>query len=456
MNQKDKNIHLVAGASNFVVDGFKFAPPVPGKSQYFLTHFHGDHYGGLSDKWQSGTIWCTKITASLIIQQLKVQKDIVKEISVGETTVIDGVEVTALDANHCPGAVMLLFHIQETGDVHLHCGDMRFYEEMKGYVALKKVKVKNLYLDTTYALERHSFLSQKESITLVVEAVRDFFSTHSTSGVVCISAYNIGKERMITAVMDALGLKCYVDERKLSMLRLLGPDYLQRVTDGSFTTDPSETPLHVVGMGFAGGLWPFFQADFDNPRAYLASLPVADGKERPSAALCIIPTGWATSSNYNRNHQLQVDGSITVQAVPYSEHSSADELTSFVRFIKPEKIIPTVYKDDNAKRAIEKRFNNLTDHIAAKRSFINLFAPKRRVSSSQVKSPSITDMTTTTAPAVRTKASVATIAATAAETTTKKTSFIDLVNSSSDDDGGGDGDDHDHTDGEKPKKARLT
>ena len=126
------------------------------------------------------------------------------------TICIPSADVTFLDANHCPGAVLLLFKIREgkasqgsmtitankevkgvEGDkwektnrhekganreykegkggkgskggggnegyskIYLHTGDMRYHPKMKKYPALQNVKIDKIFLDTTYAHPKH-------------------------------------------------------------------------------------------------------------------------------------------------------------------------------------------------------------------------------------------------------------------------------------------------------------
>lgn len=66
-----------------------------------------------------------------------------------EPVLIEGVRVTALDANHCPGALLLLFELPD-GRRILHTGDMRWDESMKQYSAFASGAIDELYLDTTF------------------------------------------------------------------------------------------------------------------------------------------------------------------------------------------------------------------------------------------------------------------------------------------------------------------
>jgi len=95
-----------------------------------LTHFHSDHYGGLSRSWDVGTIYCTPVTAALVASKLGVAPRFLRAIPLDTPTTLAlpsggpesaSVRLTFLDANHCPGAAMALVELPN-GTAHLHVG----------------------------------------------------------------------------------------------------------------------------------------------------------------------------------------------------------------------------------------------------------------------------------------------------------------------------------------------
>lgn len=75
-----------------------------------------------------------------------------------------------------------------------------------------------------------------------------------------------------------------------------------------------------------GSMHPFFKPDFDGISHYVGD---------PSLhVLAFIPTGWAGGSDISKYKEQQKEN-ITVCVIPYSEHSSFNELKEFVHFIKP-------------------------------------------------------------------------------------------------------------------------
>ncbi|KAG9245555.1 DNA repair metallo-beta-lactamase-domain-containing protein [Calycina marina] len=287
------------------VDAFRYGA-VQGINAYFLSHFHSDHYVGLTSSWCHGPIYCSKVTGNLVKQQLKVDSKWVvclefeDKIDVPGT---NGVTVTMIPANHCPGSSLYLFEkvlgVGKTPKVQrvLHCGDFRACPAHIAHPKLmpdivdsingksKQQKIDVCYLDTTYLNPRYAFPSQEDVITACAEmcvsltkeraeeqdawevvkrqragtGMQKFvqnpslkaedsseamaIDNHKTRGrllIVC-GTYSIGKERICMGIARALDCKIYAPNRKLKICAALEDTELSsRMTD-----DPLEAQIHM-------------------------------------------------------------------------------------------------------------------------------------------------------------------------------------------------------------------
>lgn len=168
---------------NICVDAFRYGA-VEGCRAYFLSHFHSDHYIGLTANWCHGPIYCSKVTANLVKQQLRVDPQYVVALDWETKVEVPGtnVHVTMISANHCPGSSLYLFE-KVTGKgpnpkIHrvLHCGDFRacrahvehplLRPDVIDAVSGKKrdQKIDVCYLDTTYLNPKYAFPSQENVI----------------------------------------------------------------------------------------------------------------------------------------------------------------------------------------------------------------------------------------------------------------------------------------------------
>jgi Cft2 family RNA processing exonuclease len=71
---------------------------------------------GLRSDFTAGLIYCSPITKRLIVAKNRVPTERVQPLELDRRHVIDGVGVTLIDANHCPGAAMMLFEVPSGAD----------------------------------------------------------------------------------------------------------------------------------------------------------------------------------------------------------------------------------------------------------------------------------------------------------------------------------------------------
>ncbi|KAJ7298202.1 hypothetical protein O6H91_Y011400 [Diphasiastrum complanatum] len=291
--------------TSFTVDAFRYGA-IDGCSAYFLSHFHSDHYGGLSKGWSNGPIYCSTVTARLLVLCLSVNARWICPLQLEVMQVIEGVEVTLLDANHCPGAALIHFRLKN-GQKILHTGDFRACKAMQKYPELLGT-ISTLYLDTTYCNPRYRFPGQNEVINFVVEMVNASLQRNSRTLVV-VGAYSIGKEKLYMGIAQALGVKIFVDRRRGNILSSLDwPDLEARLC-----ADAKATMLHVLPIGHLG---------FEKLKLYLKSF-----HPRYSTILAFRPTGWTYSEKVGDNLKLlrpNCSGPVTLYGLSPLTHTPAN------------------------------------------------------------------------------------------------------------------------------------
>ncbi|KAK4416448.1 DNA ligase 6 [Sesamum alatum] len=364
--------------TRFVVDGFKHADPNFSVS-YFLSHFHSDHYTGLSPQWSKGIIYCSSITANLLRQILKIPQPFIVSLPLSQPVIIDDAEVWLVDANHCPGAVQFLFKVPASCDKgagssgivtfekYVHTGDFRYCDEMKNESALSEfIGADAVFLDTTYCNPKFVFPSQEESIDYIVGVIERIGVENE--GVVAknvlflVATYVIGKERILVEISRRCKRKIHVSDRKMAVLSALGLG-----DSGFFTENELESDVHVVGWNVLGETWPYFRPNFVKMKEIMS-------ERGYSKVVGFVPTGWTYEVKRNK-FAVRSKDSFEIHLVPYSEHSNYDELREYVKFLKPKRVIPTVGADvekvdSKHANSMRKHFAGLVNEMAIKQEFL--------------------------------------------------------------------------------------
>lgn len=308
----------------FSVDAFRYGS-IEGCLGYFLSHFHSDHYGGLTKGWSYGPIYCTPLTARLLRICLYVNSSFIHPLELDTEYVIEGIKITMLEANHCPGASLIHFRLPN-GQSYLHTGDFRACKSMQAYPLLSRQRINVLYLDTTYCNPKYKFPSKEDVLSFVVRVTTNCLKRQPRT-LIIVGAYSIGKECVYLAISEALGVKIFTNASRRRILQSFGwPSLSKRLCFHG-----KDTPLHVL---------PISSLRFESLKQYLNTY-----KDQYAGVLAFRPTGWTYSETIGNQLDLikpTCRGNITIYGVPYSEHSSFTELQEFVQFLRPEKIIPTV------------------------------------------------------------------------------------------------------------------
>ncbi|XP_024149109.1 5' exonuclease Apollo [Oryzias melastigma] len=278
----------------------------PSARLFFLSHMHSDHTVGLTSTWSGRPIYCSPVTAKLLRIKLKVKEQWIHPLEIGEPYLLplddigkERLTVTLIDANHCPGSVMFLFQ-GYFGSI-LYTGDFRYSPSMlREPCLMNHTTIDVLYLDDTNCDPNRTLPTRQKA----TEEIKEIIRRHPDHNVV-IGLYSLGKESLLVELAKEFHTWVEVSYERMETLKVLE---LQDV----FTTKQGDGRLRVVDQ------------------SEITSAALHDWNSEQST-LVILPTSRPIIS-YLPN----------VHVVPYSDHSSYQEVVDFVSTLKPLSLIPIV------------------------------------------------------------------------------------------------------------------
>ncbi|XP_042464871.1 5' exonuclease Apollo-like [Zingiber officinale] len=306
------------------------------KRHHFLTHAHKDHLAGIVAH-SSRPVYATRLTKALVLGYFpQLDDSLFVEIEVGESVVVDDPDgsfsVTAIDANHCPGAVMFLFE-GGFGNI-LHTGDCRLTPDCLQSLPLKYISKKGresissldyLFLDCTFSKFHLKMPNKESSIQQVISCIWK----HPNAPIVYFSCGNLGREEILVEVSKTFGSPIFVNKSKypdlFQVLLLVAPQIL---------SDDASSRFQVIGLSELNDK---VSAELAEARANLQPEPLFI---RPSVQW------YATNPTLNKSRkkvcptEAQRD-ELGIWHVCHSMHSSREELDWALHFLRPKWVIST-------------------------------------------------------------------------------------------------------------------
>ena len=313
---------------------------------YFLSHAHADHTVGLRDGWKGGTVFCSEITKRLIELQFQDVSEHLIALPMNESVLFgvdeDGkhVNVTLLDANHCPGAVMFLFE-GAFGRV-LHTGDFRYSPKMlaslKSHLGTEPLDL--AFVDNTYALTDREILTERSTVSEMLDIVKSCMRNNVKTRVY-VGLHKIGKENIMVELAKSLGTRIRVGYRRWTRLKAMmgeNSDVLLRHFVHQ-TTGEEENEDLIVEIVHTKGLT-------------LNFLTEQRKKHNDCHTIGILPSGLCYVEGKLSTCMKDESGNVELYNVHYSSHSSKSELETFVSELNVKQIRASSDYSNDAKVAL--------------------------------------------------------------------------------------------------------
>lgn len=370
-----------------MLDEFR-ASVLPSTSEYphllfFLSHHHADHMHGLSGTFTRGKIYCTDITARLVLSHYPALKSLVHVLPYDQATVLltpplgavlhtpannihtrydtsgmTSMTVTCIDANHCPGSAMFIF--QGSFGKVLYTGDYRYDAQLYRTLPNAESSVKDsawglvlndkaldahplhrfgrdcdlMISDMTFAHPRCEFPPKQVAVKAALHLVKDFVQQHSTPDSapydeasnhwkvrVYVAADMLGTEPVLQALCSGIphAQQCYCHPDDPRYAEMQLLPDYQALVQ---CTAPHEALIHIC----EGQLFTQFAAEEQQRRTALLQLhdeQLPDSE--PRAVLFMKPsTMWFVQHELNAQVQVS-DNSKPSVAAPASNLVSLDK-----------------------------------------------------------------------------------------------------------------------------------
>ena len=337
--------------TNLIVDTFRGR--IDGVEEdwiYFCTHAHGDHLIGLNKEgWNRGIILCSVVTKRLLSTIcIGLDPKRIVGLEIGTETTFgcdenDTVSVTLIDANHCPGAVMFLFR-GPFGTI-LHTGDFRYDNNVREDLRrqLNTERIDLAFVDNTYADSDRTLLQEAEAVSNVLSIIR-----RQPKGTrIYIGIFKIGKEEILIAIARALRTRIRVSRVRRKRYRLMElPDVFVCADGNDYDEEEEEASYHIEVVHSKGltqkRLREYQKAEDES------------GSGRRCVGISLTGLGLRpTTTTTERKDDDDDDGANTIYTVPYSSHSSREELRSFLRDLRSREVRATSVNDLESRRRLQ-------------------------------------------------------------------------------------------------------
>lgn len=286
----------------------------------FLSHAHSDHTKNLDSAWNNQLIYCSAMTKKLLIDLKGVNERFIVSLGLNRTHIMrlddnESFNVTLIDANHCPGAVMFLFE-GYFGRV-VATGDFRYTPSMFiDSPLLNEKAIEICYLDNTYLHKSFENIpTRDQALSEIIKHIESLrLLRPSEIHVFNIKLRLLGKEELIVNLYKHFKVPIVCAEPRYNRYTKV-----LNLESNMLQTEPDE------------GSFIFLEDDDLYEKESI--LDFQNGK--------IVNTVEPTALYLNQQRNL----SDKYFKIAYTDHSSYSEIHEFVKLIKPKKIVPIVRQE---------------------------------------------------------------------------------------------------------------